>query len=584
MQNSFSGDKKAQNKRVKEKIKYFFKETFRPHSKEEYAEVFTRGLGANCSESVSRKLPWLYIRVFALNLILFALAAFVFRVARYSADYITAILFGGLLFNIPLFIFFFELYPKRDLSLLKLIAVLLIGGVISTLLITLGYEYIYSTDGEPNAWISILWVGFWEEFVKGAVAIAAIALLKKRNPLFCFLIGFAVGTGYSFTEDLGYIYSLSRSYGTGWLVLTSVGRGLSCVCSHAPWTAMICWAFAKFKKPFINFRFYGVAIAMMALHYFADVPFFDDKLDVLRGITVGWAIEAAVVIAIFIIVFFALKNSFKELYAEEKPEYPQLASLTRKAKLSQAANVTAVLCATALSVFAFAGCGIKVGEKRVYDKIYDENEFIEYVQQGLSFNYNVKREYAKESGNYSEFISEGKTKGATQKVVDEESKYEYFYVYVFNEEDLPTLQSIGVKLESGLYYLRQIVIFEDHYYTYYGYPSYYEPVDDNIEQEIVDDNENEEGDGEGGEEEEPPVEEPPVEEPKPIKVISFFNIKGVNCNYSIEEGSFEIYTGKTEFIGTGAIIALSALAGATLIGGSAAFIALKIKARRNKDA
>ena len=256
MQNSFSDDVKPNNKRVKEKINYFFKETFRPHTKEEYAEVFTRGLGSNRSDKIVRKLPWLYIRVFALNLILFAFVAFAFRLAHYSADYLTAILLGGLLFNIPLFIFFFELYPKRDLSLLKLFAVLLAGGVVSTVLITLGYEYIYSTTSEPNAWISTLWVGFWEEFIKGAVAIVAIALLKNKNPLFCFLIGFAVGTGYSFTEDLGYIYSLSRSYGTTWLVLTSVGRGLSCVCSHAPWTAMICWAFAKFKKPFINFRFY----------------------------------------------------------------------------------------------------------------------------------------------------------------------------------------------------------------------------------------------------------------------------------------------------------------------------------------
>ncbi len=226
MENSLITDEKPVKTSVGSRIKFFFKETFRPHSKEEYAEVFTRGLGANCSEEVARKLPWLYIRVFALNLVLFAITAITFRVARYSADYLTAILFGGLLFNIPLCILFFELYPKRDLSLLKLFAVLVIGGVVSTILITLGYEFIYSTDSEPNAWISTLWVGFWEEFIKGAVAIAAIALLKRKDPLLCFLIGFAVGTGYSFTEDLGYIYSLSRSDGVSWLVLTSVGRGL----------------------------------------------------------------------------------------------------------------------------------------------------------------------------------------------------------------------------------------------------------------------------------------------------------------------------------------------------------------------
>ena len=51
----------------------------------------------------------------------------------------------------------------------------------------------------------------------------------------------------------------------------------------------------------------------------------------------------------------------------------------------------------------------------------------------------------------------------------------------------------------------------------------------------------------------------------------------------MEGGCFEINNGKTEFVGLGAIIALSALAGATLIGGSAAFITLKIKARREEN-
>ena len=572
MENSLITDEKPVKTSVGSRIKFFFKETFRPHSKEEYAEVFTRGLGANCSEEVARKLPWLYIRVFALNLVLFAITAITFRVARYSADYLTAILFGGLLFNIPLCILFFELYPKRDLSLLKLFAVLVIGGVVSTILITLGYEFIYSTDSEPNAWISTLWVGFWEEFIKGAVAIAAIALLKRKDPLLCFLIGSAVGTGYSFTEDLGYIYSLSRSDGVSWLVLTSVGRGLSCVCSRAPWTAMIAWAYSKFKKPFINFRFYGIAVAMMALHYFADVPFFDDNLNILRSVTVGWAIEAAVVAAIFVAVFFVLKGYFKELYTEEKPALFQPAALDKRARLSQAANVTAVLCAALLSVLACVGCCVSVGNKLVYDKIFSDSEFIAFVQCNLSFNYNLKREYDAGQVDYSQFKSDGVLRGATQKVVDDESGYEYFYVYKFeNKDKIPVLQSVGVRLEK-LYYLRQMVVFEDHYYTYYGYPPEYPPVDESLWNE----NDGNEDDGNGDGEE-------PEETPKPLKVINFFNILDANCGYSMEGGCFEINNGKTEFVGLGAIIALSALAGATLIGGSAAFITLKIKARREEN-
>ncbi len=564
-----------------QRIKYFFKETFRPHSKDEYAEVFTRGLKENCGESVARKLPWLYIRVFALNLILFAVLVFSYRLARYSADYVTAILFGGLLFNIPLFVFFYELYPKRDFSMLKLFAVLIIGGVLSTVIIVFGYEYIYSTVNEPNVWISTLWVGFWEELVKGAVAIATIALLRKRNPFLCFLIGFAVGTGYSFTEDLGYIYSLSRSSGIAWLVLTSIGRGLSCVCSHAPWTAMICWAFAKFKKPFINFRFYGVMIAMMALHYFADVPFFDKNLDILRGITVGWVIEAAVVISIFVIVFFALKSSFKEIYSDGKPEYPQAEILSERAKLLQAANLTATVCAAAMCVFVFAGCSITAGERAVYKKIYDDDAFIGFVQQGLVFNFDLKRKYNAEIENYSEFFSEGVRRGATQKVSDGE--YDYFYVYAFGEDETPVLTNLAVKVDNDLHYLNRFLIYEDYSLINYGYPSNYRPIDDSLWGE-GDDNGEEGDDGEEPPVEEPPTEEPPVEEVKPLKVVSFFNISSARCKYSLEEGCFEVATDDKEFVGLGSVISLAALFGTTLIGGGAAFITLKIKARRKEDA
>ena len=180
--------------KARERLAYFFKETFRPHSKEEYAEVFTRGFGGSgygggevgtvggagggfggddstvgadkaVGTTAARKLPWLYIRVFALNFIIFSVLALTFTLARYTAGYLTAILFGGLLFNIPLFIFFYELYPRRDMSLVKLVSVLLIGGVVSTVIILFGYEFIYSTTEEPNPWISTLWVGFWEEFV-----------------------------------------------------------------------------------------------------------------------------------------------------------------------------------------------------------------------------------------------------------------------------------------------------------------------------------------------------------------------------------------------------------------------------------
>lgn len=564
---------------ARRRIAYFFKETFRPHTKEEYAEVFTRGIKGE-SGVVCKKLPWLYIRVLALNIILFAFIILTFRLARYTAGYTAAILFGGLLFNFPLIVFFFELYPKRDLSLLKLFAVILIGGAIATAVILLGYEFIYDTDSEPNPWISTLWVGFWEEFVKGAVAISAVAILKNKNPFVCFLIGFAVGTGYSFLEDLGYIYSLSRQYGIEWLVLTSVGRGLSCVCSHAPWTGIICWAFAKFKKPFLNFRFYGVTVASMVLHYFADVPFFDDNLNILRGVTVGWAIEAVVVAAIFIIVFFMLKNSLKELFKESGTEFPPVEPLTKSARFSSAANLTAVLCAVAFSAFSLTGCSLKVGERAIYNNFYDDESFISCVQDGLPLSANWERAYDADGEDYSQFFEKGEKVSAAQE--EKNGEYDYYYVYVFDGEEIE-LESIGVRIDGRVYYCRRFVIYETNYFSDGGAPTRYNPVSDEITEEIVDDGaeENPEPDGGGTGEVTPEEPEEPVA-PQPLKVVSYFNISGKACSYSVDGGYFYVYSDETEFAGLPAVIALGVLSGVTLIGGSAAFISLKFKSGRNK--
>lgn len=605
MRNSETRTERKPNK-AREKVVYFFKETFRPHSKEEYAEIFTRGVrGGDTADgglgtvnaAATRKLPWLYIRVFALNFIIFSILALTFALARYTAGYLTAILFGGLLFNIPLFIFFYELYPKRDLSLVKLVSVLLIGGVASTVIILFGYEFIYSTTEEPNPWISTLWVGFWEEFIKGAVAISAIAILKNKNPFACFLIGFAVGTGYSFAEDMGYIYSLSRSYGTAWLVLTSVGRGLSCVCSHAPWTAIICWSFAKFKKPFLNFRFYLTALCSMVLHYFADVPFFDENLNILRGVTVGWVIEAVVVLAIFVIVFLMLRSSLK---AEEKAVYPPVAPLKKRARLSASANLTAVLCASAFGLFTLVGCVLPVGEKVVNTNIYGKDEFLAFIQNGLELKADWDREFDEEAENFSEFYSGGERLYATQKVgAEAEGEYDYFYVYSFSD-GVPELRNIGVKVENSICYCRVFLIYDNNYLIGGGNPAVYDPIRDGLKDETEggeEEGEPSEGEGDGEESAPPdgePSEEPDVPEypeepeepapvPEPNEVISFYNIVSKSCGYSVEEGCFIIYTGETVFEGLASVIALAALSGASLLGGTVAFITLKIKSRRSID-
>ena len=143
------------------KITYFFKETFRAHSKAEYKEIFTRGLNEDNS-GVSGAFPWLYVRAFFALLILFTVNTFVLRLTN-NALYVPSVTFlGGITFTVPFIILLYELYPKRDLSLFFLIAVLVVGGTVSGFLAQLGYAFI----PKVNDWISAVTAGVLEEVCK----------------------------------------------------------------------------------------------------------------------------------------------------------------------------------------------------------------------------------------------------------------------------------------------------------------------------------------------------------------------------------------------------------------------------------
>lgn len=562
----------------KQNLKYVFKEMLRPRTVADYKEFFTRGAGKKDAQTAA-SVPWLWLRALAVGFVLFAAAMLSFRLSRGAVDYVTAIAAGGLCVNIPVLVFFYELYPKRDVSVFLLLFIVLAGGILSVSVTTLGYEYIYSDPFNRTPWGSTLWTGFWEELCKGAVALAAIALLKKKNPFVCFLIGFAVGTGYSLFEDLGYIYAYSGGQKYYWVVLMSLGRGLSCAFSHAPWTGVICWAFAKFKKSFINFRFYLVVFSSMVLHYLADVTFFVEELNVLSGITWGWAIDAVVVVSIILLQFFVLRGERRAvvcaIYAGESGECSVIAETvnanTRAERLSHAGNLTAVLCAVAVSALSLAGCSLYTARTPVYKYFDSDRGFIDYVQEGLPLHADLTRGYDPDADNYSELSTNGILRYAVQKQT--ENGYDYFYIYGF--DDGAKLESVAVKIDGTIYYLMQLIVYDDGYTIITYYPEQFGPIFSEPPEE------------DGGVTEEPevpPEEEKPTEEPgEPIKIVSFFEISNRHKGYDYESGRLCVTVGYNETDNTVAYIVLGAVAGAAFIGGAAAYITLKIKSRRIKN-
>jgi len=113
--------------------------------------------------------PWLWLRVLAFGLIAFSFMVLAFRLGGGATDLMAAALYGALPFNLAVLVFFYELYPKRDLSLLFLIFVLLAGGGVSCVLVSLGYAAVDPYPFMNNQWTSLVFTAVWEEFAKAGL-------------------------------------------------------------------------------------------------------------------------------------------------------------------------------------------------------------------------------------------------------------------------------------------------------------------------------------------------------------------------------------------------------------------------------
>ena len=260
---------KAQKRRMRrERVKKWFSETFRAHSKDEYTEFFTRGFDGN--DSVNKVYPWLYMRMLALCFVLFSAITFFMKFSGNAISFPAMVFLGALLVNLPFITLIYELCPKADISFLKLMLVLVIGGSVSVIISELGY-FVFNPE---NGYGSVAWTAFLEEIAKIIPAIAVILLLKKRNsPLTCFALAAAVGAGISIIEDMGYILfnSIEDNISLVSAIFISVTRSVSGIATHTVWVGYVGWIFSKCKKPFLDVRFYAVCLMSMVLHFLWDL-------------------------------------------------------------------------------------------------------------------------------------------------------------------------------------------------------------------------------------------------------------------------------------------------------------------------
>lgn len=415
----------------------FFKETFRPRERNDYREFFTRGLHGRES-GTKVEYGWMYVRVFVLSFALFSLITLLIAIAENGIAVPTLYLLGGVFMNLTVAVFIYELNPERNLSFVLFILILIVGTAAADFIAIFGYYLLYPQD----AWLSTLWTAVLEEVAKAIPAIVAVLLFKKRSPMLGFIIGAAIGAGFSITEDMGYIYAYS--YGVYGMVEIAIERAWTAVCTHTLWTAVIGWAFCKFKCRPYDLRFLLVVISSIALHFLWDMP----VGPLFQFLSTAFCIIAAIVFSV--VVVKKERKPYKELAAKNEvqlvipiPEDKARAKLKYGKWFSQTASfilgVTVFLTSVLFMVWCFAPVGYTVVDKR----FKSEEQFLDFVQGDKKFIANWDRTFDFDTPD-SQIKNSLKIGGEYVYASVTFNEYGYSYDYMFRfYKDEDTGENVG---------------------------------------------------------------------------------------------------------------------------------------------
>lgn len=181
----------------------FFDEVFRRHGRGEAEELFVCGTPSTTPEpaDVSREWPhpWLYSRVFLVILAALAGLWVVTGAFKNTQGFVGFALVASLLVNVTMIVFFFETNAPRNVSFPLVLAVFLLGGVLS--LVASSPFYGLTIEQESAGWLIGAVVG---EAAKVACLVLALPRLRRGGwVLTGMLVGAAVGAGYSVFSAIG---------------------------------------------------------------------------------------------------------------------------------------------------------------------------------------------------------------------------------------------------------------------------------------------------------------------------------------------------------------------------------------------
>lgn len=305
-------------------IRSFFSEVFRKHDADEIEDYFKHGSYTTTPPLqdvvAAWPAPWAFFRILVFCLI--ATIGFYWAFARFENPLLIPgwIFIGCFGMPVATMILFLETNVLRNISLYRVLALAMLGGLLSIVISLFLFELT-----ALSAVLGAMSAGLVEEAGK---LLAVIYFTRKwavaRFPwiLNGMVFGAAVGAGFSAFESAGYVFVSLLPFVGNQAESVMIMRGLLSPLTHTIWTAAIAGALWRIQgaTPFRwdmlrDWRFLRIFLIVAALHALWNSPI---SLP-LAGETTGFFAFRLILGAVgWIVVLLLIQSGIKQVAAAKK--------------------------------------------------------------------------------------------------------------------------------------------------------------------------------------------------------------------------------------------------------------------------
>jgi len=262
-------------------LKTFFSEVFGKHDPNEVENLFTVGsiLTTPRLQPCMSKLPspWLFFRVLVATILVYLVFLLSWNTFNNIHVIPGLIIVGSFAVPLSVLILFFEINTPRNVSIVRLIKLVVMGGALSILMSLLLFEItpLLGIFGASAA-------GIIEEVGKLATVVFVMRMLPmNRYPYLinALLFGASVGTGFAAFESAGYALRIGLE-DTDAMLDNITFRGVLSPFAHIVWTAIAAAAYWRARKTLRSMSdtiksktFWALFCVPVVLHFVWNLPF-----------------------------------------------------------------------------------------------------------------------------------------------------------------------------------------------------------------------------------------------------------------------------------------------------------------------